>query len=198
MTKTDAEIRSLVLPVERRADEGGKITVAGYAAVFGEVADIGGWFHEVIARGAFTNTLLTADPRAYYDHNTGRVLGRRSAGTLRLAEDEKGLAVEIDLPDTSDGRDVAALIERGDVSGMSIGFRVLRQEWDETVAPEKRTILEVELYEVSIVSMPAYDGTSIALRSRDDARKERRRANFDAAAMRTRMKLGLDLRSRGM
>lgn len=184
MSKPEAEKRSLVLPVERRADENGKVTVAGYAATFGDVADIGGWFHEVIARGAFTNTLRTADVRAYFDHDSGRVLGRSSAGTLRLKEDDKGLHVEIDLPDTSDGRDVKTLIERGDISGMSFGFAVTRQEWDETVDPPKRTILEVDLREVSIVSDPAYDGTSIAMRSLDEARKERRQHNFSAAAHR--------------
>lgn len=166
------EQRSLVLPVERRAD-GDKVTVAGYAAVFGEVANIGGWFDETLARGAFTETLKTADVRAYFDHDRGRVLGRSSAGTLRLKEDAKGLHVEIDLPDTSDGRDVATLVERGDISGMSFGFSVLRQEWDETVDPPRRTILEVELREVSIVSEPAYDGTSIARRSLETARQER-------------------------
>ncbi|QMV02581.1 HK97 family phage prohead protease [Devosia sp. D6-9] len=166
------EQRSLVLPVERRAD-GDKVTVAGYAAVFGEVANIGGWFDETLARGAFTETLKTADVRAYFDHDRGRVLGRSSAGTLRLKEDAKGLHVEIDLPDTSDGRDVATLVERGDISGMSFGFSVLRQEWDETADPPRRTILEVELREVSIVSEPAYDGTSIARRSLETARQER-------------------------
>jgi len=179
----DIEIRSLVLPVERRAD-GTKITVAGYAAVFGEIADINGYFEEVIARGAFTETLKVADVRAYFDHDRGRVLGRSSAGTLRLKEDSKGLFAEIDLPDTSDGRDVATLIERGDISGMSFGFRMVRHEWDETKDPWKRTILEVELMEVSIVSEPAYEGTSIALRSLDEARKERRQQNFTAASAR--------------
>src|SRR3546814_1026934 len=88
-------------------------------------------------------------------------------GTLRLKEDDKGLAVEIDLPDTSDGRDVATLIQRGDVSGMSFGFRVTHDEWDETVDPPVRTVHAVELREVSVVSEPAYEGTSIALRSEE-------------------------------
>jgi len=196
-TTPEFEHRALVRRVERR-EANGVTTVAGYAAVFGEVADINGYFQEVIARGAFTETLRTADVRAYYDHDRGRVLGRSSVGTLRLREDNKGLYVEIDLPDTSDGRDVLVLIERGDVSGMSFGFSVLRQEWDETVDPPKRTILEVELSEVSIVSNPAYDGTSIALRSLDEARKERRQQNFNAAARRVGMKVSIDLRTRAM
>jgi HK97 family phage prohead protease len=176
-----AEKRSLVRPVEYRADANGKMTVTGYAAVFGEVADIGGWFNEVVARGAFTTTLRTADVRAYFDHDTGRVLGRLSAGTLRCEEDDKGLRVEIDLPDTTDGRDVKTLVERGDVSGMSFRFETVRQEWDETVDPPKRTLLEVRLGEVSIVSEPAYDGTSVALRSLDAVRKETRRQHNASA-----------------
>ncbi|MCX5570611.1 HK97 family phage prohead protease [Kaistia nematophila] len=194
-TRPEAEQRSLVLPVERRA-EGDTTTVSGYAATFGDVADIGGYFKEVLARGAFTKTLQKADVRAFFDHDRGRVLGRTTAGTLRLQEDAKGLAVEIDLPDTSDGRDIRTLIERGDISGMSFGFVVLRQEWDESGEIPLRTILEVELREVSIVSEPAYDGTSIALRSLDSARKEKRRQNFTAAAYRLRMKTNLDLRIR--
>lgn len=189
------ERRATTSPPEIRAGAGGK-TIVGYAAVFGESADIGGYFTEILARGAFTKTLQTADVRAYFDHNTGRVLGRSSAGTLRLTEDQKGLAVEIDLPDTSDGRDVQVLITRGDLNGMSFGFSVLRQEWDDTTNPPTRTVYEVQLNEVSVVSNPAYDGTSIAMRSLDDARKEQRRKNFSAAAQRLRMKTTLDLRSR--
>lgn len=181
---SEAEKRSICLPVERRAGDDGKVTVAGYAAVFGEVTSIGGYFDEVLARGAFTETLKTADVLAYFDHDRGRILGRSISGTLRLTEDTKGLAVEIDLPDTSDGRDVRALIERGDIRGMSFGFRVTREEWDETGATPKRTIHAVDLREVSIVSEPAYDGTSIALRSLEDARKERRAQNSQAARYR--------------
>ncbi len=169
-TTPDAERRALVRRVETRAD-GDKVTVAGYAAVFGETADIGGYFREIFAPGAFGNSLKSGDIRAYFDHDSGRVLGRSSARTLRLKEDEKGLAVEIDLPDTSDGRDVKELISRGDVSGMSIGFMVTKQTWDETVDPPTRTIQEVILREVSIVSEPAYEGTSIALRSLEHCRR---------------------------
>lgn len=183
-TLPEAEKRALVCKVERRASDDGKATVVGYAAVFGEVTSIGGYFDEVLARGAFTKTLQGADVLAYFDHDRGRILGRSISGTLRLTEDAKGLAVEIDLPDTSDGRDVRTLIERGDIRGMSFGFRVTREEWDETGDMPKRTIHEVDLREVSIVSEPAYDGTSVALRSLDEARKERRARNFSAAERR--------------
>lgn len=191
------EVRSFTAPIERRAADG-KTTVAGYAAVFNDMTDIGDYFRETIAPGAFTETLKTADVRAYFDHNSGRVLGRKSAGTLRIHEDAKGLAVEIDLPDTSDGRDVQALIERGDVTGMSFGFIVTKQTWDDTGDIPSRTIDEVILREVSIVSEPAYEGTSIALRDLDSARKERRQQNFSAAARRVGMKISIDLHTRAM
>jgi HK97 family phage prohead protease len=172
-----AETRSVRMPVEKRADA----VIAGYAAVFGAQADIGGSFLEVIAPGAFTETLKTADVRAYFDHDRGRVLGRTSAGTLRLKEDAKGLAVEIDLPDTTDGRDVKTLLERGDIDGMSFGFIVTHDEWDETSDPPMRTIHAVSLREVSVVSEPAYGDTSVALRSlnakREMTRQERAEHN---------------------
>lgn len=196
MSEIKHEQRSVVAPVELRATGDSGQTIGGYAAIFGETADIGGFFRENIARGAFADSIAKDDVRAYFDHDRGRVLGRSSAGTLRLKEDDKGLAVEIDLPDTNDGRDVATLIQRGDVSGMSFGFSVTHDEWDETVDPPTRTIHAAELREVSVVSEPAYEGTSIALRSLDDARKERRQHNFNAAARRVAMRVSIDLRER--
>jgi len=188
------ETRTLTRTPEVRATEQGR-TIGGYAAVFNSEADIGGYFREVIAPGAFADA-LSQDVRALVDHDSGRVIGRTKAGTLRLKQDDTGLAVEIDLPDTTDGRDLGTLIERGDVSGMSFGFIVTKQRWDETQDPPLRTIEAVDLREVSVVAFPAYDDTSIALRSLDEARKERRKTNFSAAAKRLRMKATLDLKAR--
>lgn len=176
------ERRALTNPPEIRASDKGK-TARGYAALFNSRTDIGG-FDEVIAPGAFAETLKTSDVRALVDHDSGRVIGRSGAGTLRLSEDEKGLFVEIDLPDTTDGRDLAALLERGDISGMSFGFRVTKDEWDEAAGKPSRTIRSVDLFEVSAVAFPAYPDTSIALRSLEEARKERKAHNFNAAAQR--------------
>lgn len=157
------EKRGGVLGVETRADAE-KRTLVGYAAVFNSDADIGGWWTERIAPGAFAET-ITGDVRALVDHNAGRVVGRTKSGTLRLSEDAKGLRVEVDLPDTTDGNDLWTLVERGDISGMSFGFRVTKQEWDETVEPPVRTIQKVDLMEVSAVAWPAYDDTEIGKRS---------------------------------
>ena len=171
------ETRTLKRKPEIRAGDTGK-TVGGYAAVFNSEADIGGWFREKIAPGAFKDA-ISADVRALHSHDQARVIGRKSAGTLRMSEDATGLAVEIDLPDTTDGRDLAVSIQRGDISGMSFGFRVTKEEWDETVTPPLRTIMAVELDEVSVVAFPAYEDTSIAMRSLeatfpdDDAKVQR-------------------------
>lgn len=132
------ETRTLTRPLEVRAATTGR-TIAGYAAVFNSTADIGDSFREVIAPGAFSGSMQN-DVVALIGHDRNRVLGRSSAGTLRLREDGVGLAVEIDLPDTTDGRDLAVLIERGDVSGMSFGFVVTKQSWDETGRVPTRTI----------------------------------------------------------
>lgn len=159
------EKRSVMTAPELRADSG-KRTVRGYAAVFNSRTDIGGYFFEQISPGAFADSLKTADVRALVDHDSGRVIGRSKAGTLRLEEDERGLAVEIDLPDTSDGRDLAELVARGDIDGMSFGFRVTHDEWDETGDIPVRTIHGVELHEVSAVTWPAYPDTDLGMRSR--------------------------------
>lgn len=189
--RSEKQIRSLVRKVETRAD-GERMTVAGYAAIFGEVADIAGIYREVIARGAFSRSLRTDDVLALFGHDSGRLLGRTTSGTLRLAEDAKGLSVEIDLPDTTDGRDVRTLIARGDISGMSFGFNIVHEEWDFSAEPPLRTIIDVDLVEVSVVSAPAYAGTSIALRSLESARAEIENRHF-VPALRLRMKVGLDL-----
>lgn len=168
------ERRALSAAPELRA-AGGKKTATGYAALFNSRADIGGWFTEVIAPGAFTETLKSSDVRALFDHDSGRVIGRSTSGTLRLSEDDTGLSVEIDLPDTNDGRDLAVLMERGDITGMSFGFRVTKEQWDETVEPNLRTILAADLFEVSAVAWPAYENTEIALRTLENAKDEARK-----------------------
>jgi phage head maturation protease len=80
--------------------------------------------------------------------------------------------VEIDVPDTTDGNDLWVLVERGDISGMSFGFRVTKETWDETGAIPVRTIEKLELIEVSAVAWPAYEDTTLAKRSLDAARAE--------------------------
>lgn len=135
----------------------------GYAATFGRSADIGGRFMETIAPGAFSGSLRSnADILALVDHDPGRVLGRTRSGSLRLSEDSRGLAFDLDLPETVAGRDVLALAERGDLGGMSFGFTALDEQRDGNL----RELRAVELHEISVVmAWPAYDGTVIQARS---------------------------------
>lgn len=190
------EQRSRAQALSLRAGDSVK-TAAGYAALFNTRTSIGDYFIEEIRPGAFTKS-MKGDVRALIDHDSGRVIGRTSAGTLRLFEDAKGLAVEIDLPETNDGRDLAIQLSRGDISGMSIGFRVLHDEWDETGELPVRTIHEIDLAEVSAVAFPAYPETSIALRSLDAARTDRKTRNFNAAARRLMLKSTRELQIRGV
>lgn len=162
-------------------------TASGYAALFGVEQDIGGWWTEVIAPGAFAASLSSRDVVALHSHDTGRVVGRTGAGTLSLSEDATGLAFENQLPDTSDGRDLVVQLERKDIAGMSFGFITRKQEWDETVDPPKRTILEAELYEITYTAFPAYPDTSVGLRSLEGARAEKREHN--KAGAKTRLAL---------
>jgi len=148
---------------ELRAASGGR-RLEGYAAVFDSPAKLGG-FTEVVRPGAFRASLEAgADVLALVDHDPGRLLARTSSGTLRLAEDSRGLHFDLDVPDTQLGRDVLALAERRDLGGCSFSFRVKREAWPAT---DRRELRAVELVEVSVVqAWPAYAATSVQARSR--------------------------------
>ncbi|MER0179460.1 HK97 family phage prohead protease [Heyndrickxia faecalis] len=138
--------------------------ITGYASVFNSKTSIGEFFDEVIAPGAFSKSLANnSDVRALFNHNWDKVLGRTKSGTLRLFEDDRGLKFEIDLPDTSVARDLAESMARGDINQCSFGFFATSENWDYTSEPALRTVTEVELYEISIVSIPAYEDTEAAL-----------------------------------
>lgn len=179
------------LKVEKREDGADYIPmISGYAAVFDTETMIGGkdWgFREKIAKGAFTEALRISDVRALFNHEEDHVLGRLKAGTLRLAEDERGLKVEIDPPDTQDARDLITKMQRGDIDQMSFAFTMEGgvQTWDETGDMPLRTIEKVgQLMDVSVVTFPAYPETEAAARSFAAVRKERQRHNFTNAAKR--------------
>ena len=140
------------------------VVIEGYAAVFNSKTSIGGWFDEVIEPGAFSRSLSdNGDIRALFNHNWDNVLGRTKSQTLELREDEKGLNFKVELPDTSVARDLTISMERGDINQCSFGFFITDEEWNYNVEPALRTIKEVELFEISIVSIPAYDDTEASL-----------------------------------
>jgi HK97 family phage prohead protease len=154
----DTEMR-----VERRADNA--TVLVGHAAVFNSMSlDLGG-FRELVAPGAFAATIVEDDIRALFNHRPDFVLGRNRSRTLRLSEDTRGLAFEIDLPDTQVARDLATSIERGDISGNSFGFQAIEDRWEHGDGGELRTLVRVRLYDVSPVTYPAYPATDLAKRS---------------------------------
>lgn len=161
---------------EVRADgkkEGRKIQ--GYAAVFGEETELFfGELVEEIAPGAFDN-VLGDDVRALFNHDPNFVLGRNTSGTLRLSVDEKGLAYEIDVPETNIGNDLLMSVRRGDISQSSFGFTVVKDQWEALPdGRDKRTILEVgQLFDVSPVTYPAYATTEATARSRPSKQEEK-------------------------
>jgi HK97 family phage prohead protease len=196
---SERELRTAAQPLEIREDEGEAIRVSGYAAVFGEETNIGGMFTEVIDRGAFANALQRQDDVVFLVNHDGLPLARTRSGTLRLTEDERGLYMETDLDGTDpDVRASVPKMKRGDLDKMSFAFVPKRQEWDDSGDIPKRTIQDLELHDVAIVTTPAYDGTEIGLRSleahRADAKKsqaERRlriAGRISQSARRLRMK----------
>lgn len=157
----------------RAADEAEK-RLQGFAAVFNAETDFG-WFREQIAPGAFSRSLKeTPDVRALVDHDAGKVIARTKAGTLTLEERKEGLFASIDVADTSAGRDILESVRRGDIDGMSFGFRVVGEKWEAKKGKsELRTLTDVDLVEVSVVAFPAYAQTSVWTRSAESVWQKR-------------------------
>lgn len=159
--RSTAELRAAGTPTSPR--------LHGYAAVYdSESQDLGG-FTEVIRAGAFKRTLQdnASDPLALVHHMPHLVLGRRSAGTLRLNEDAKGLAFEIDVPNTQTGRDILTSVQRGDIRGASFAFTVPKDgdSWNVRGGNVLRELRDVDLFEISLTAAPAYQDTQVAQRA---------------------------------
>ena len=163
MTKKIERRTFTIKNVEARQAEDGTMRLSGYAAVFNDDS-VPLPFIERIAPGAFRKTLTeTPDVRLLINHE-GLPLARTKNGTLRLKEDETGLYMDADLPDTQAARDLYTLVERGDVDQMSFAFRVIRQKWNE--GRTERTLTELSLADgdVSVVTYPAYPTTTVEAR----------------------------------
>jgi len=142
--------------------------------VFDQETRIGNYW-ERIERGAFKDALERDDVRALFNHDDGQLLGRSSAGTLRMHEDENGLAVEIDLPNTQLGDDVLELVKRGDITGMSFGFVPGEEDWETRSGEQVRIHRSIgTLIDVSPVTFPAYPGTDVSVRKAQPVMTESR------------------------
>jgi HK97 family phage prohead protease len=157
----------------RTADNGGR-SIAGHVAVFNQPTDMY-FFREQIAPGAFKSAIGRDDIRATFNHNPDMVLGRNKAGTLTLSETDKGLYMDVQPPDTQWARDLIVSIERGDINQGSFAFQVLKQTWQESEDGKDtlRTIDDVKLYDVSVVTFPQYPGATVGLRSLEEWKKQK-------------------------
>ncbi len=160
------------LEIETRED--GTATVGGYAAVFHRANDAGTEYglwegaSERIMPGAFDRALSEGDDvRALFNHDANVVLGRTSAGTLRLSTNRRGLRYDVDLPDTQAATDLAKSISRGDINGSSFGFIVEDEAWRKEGGQEIREVRGVRLFDVGPVVFPAYASATAGVRSED-------------------------------
>lgn len=180
--KNELERRQIVVtpevPVslEPRAEGSAELPkIVGYSAVFGVDAEIGtyfGSFRERIQKGAFKRAIREGqNVRALRNHDPDNLLGTTAAKTVRLKEDDTGLFIEIDTPDTTIGRDTAESVKRGDLSGMSFAFIVRKEKWinGEDGSPDMRIIQDVDLFDVGPVTYPAYTQTTADARSSSKA-----------------------------
>lgn len=146
-------------------DDDGPPKIEGTAAVYNSLSEDLGGFREKIEPGAFDN-VLDDDVRALFNHDNNMVLARTKSGTLDLSTDSDGLKYRFEAPDTTAGRDLTVMLERGDVDQSSFGFVVKEDTWrEEDDGTVVRTINEVErLFDVSPVTYPAYPDTDVAKR----------------------------------
>lgn len=154
-------------PMQLRAEQAGDgLSLSGYASVFDadyEITDMLGTYTERVAPGAFTRTLdHGADVRLLINHD-GLPLARTKSGTLSLSQDDTGLLAEARLDGESPMvQSLKSAMDRGDADQMSFAFRVVQQDWNEDYTD--RTIREVQLFDVSVVTYPANPATSVSLR----------------------------------
>lgn len=169
--------------------------ITGYSAVFGvntEIQTFMGSFKEQIQKGAFKRAIRERhDVRALRNHDPDNLLGRLPAGTLELSEDNTGLYIEVDTPDTVVGRDTVESIRRGDLSGMSFAFIVRKEKWvnGENGEADLRIIQDVDLYDVGPVTYPAYVQTTADVNSRNEIHK---RGIEELKAIRANCSLSID------
>lgn len=184
MDRTIRQMRSIASDFKTRED-GEALTIEGYFAVFNSNYDIAQGMSESIAPGAFSDT-LSGDIRALVNHDTTLVLGRTTAHTLELSQDERGLWGKIVInPKDGDAMNLYERVKRGDVNQCSFGFDITDEE--STISENGDihwTIKKVVLYEVSCCTFPAYEETNISARSADRDRIMERKAE----AWRTKMK----------
>jgi HK97 family phage prohead protease len=159
----EPEVRTNSVDFEVRA-EGDGMSFTGYASVFNSPSEDLGGFVEYVAPGAFKRSLQSRNEvKLLWNHDSGEPLASLRGGTMQLVEDERGLKVTAQLPNTTRGRDVAELLRTNVISEMSFGFNVIKDNWSRD--GQTRTLESVRLFEVSVVSFGAYKATEATVRS---------------------------------
>lgn len=169
------QVRSVPTQFTTREDGDG-LAIEGYFSVFNSIYEIAPGMTESVAPGAFSNT-ISGDIRALINHDTTLVLGRTKANTLQLKEDSHGLWGHIDINrNDADAMNLYERVKRGDVDGCSFGFEIRSQDTDiHEDGSIHWTIKDVDLFEVSCCTFPAYEETNISARSKERSDIEERR-----------------------
>lgn len=181
MTKQNSEIRTSVADLVARAESAAP-GLSGYAVKFDDVTTIGGQFDEVVSRSAFEGVDMD-NVFALYNHDWNTPLAKVGKG-LTLSQDEVGLRFDLDLPNTSAGRDIQELVRTGIIEGMSFGFTIAEDDWEQRDGLPLRTINRIDqLLEITVTPIPAYPTTEVGLRSLEAALGEAAPAEAEAEAV---------------
>jgi Escherichia/Staphylococcus phage prohead protease len=182
--RRDLQTKFNVTRAEQSPDE---LIIDGYFALYENETELWEGSYEIITKGAFDGTLGN-DIRALWNHNSQFVLGRSKVGTLELKTDDKGLFASVRLPNTQYARDLYELVNRGDVDQCSFGFNILAEDLEELASGGYRwRINEIDLHEVSVVTFPAYENTSVAARSKEVADMKKRKLEEKRSSLKKRM-----------
>lgn len=189
MTRENKQTRSMQTELQTRAEQEDEMIIEGYFVVFNSETELWPGAYEEISSEAFNNT-LSNDVRALINHDTSMVLGRNKAGTLELKVDSRGLWGKIKVnPNDTDAVNLYERVKRGDVDQCSFGFQILNEETEyREDGSIKWTIKEVDLFEVSVCTFPAYEDTGVSARKRDFAEIEKRKLDKKKAQLKERLK----------
>lgn len=162
--------------------------VEGYFALYESETELWEGSYEIISKGAFDST-LNKDVRALWNHNTQYVLGRSKNGSLSLKADDKGLFGTIKLPNTQYANDLYELVSRGDIDQASFGFNIIDEELEELASGGYRwRIKDIDLHEISVVTFPAYENTTVQAREKQVKEIETRKLQEKKDALSKRLK----------
>lgn len=188
MNKRDLKTKFKVTRETSNPDES---IIEGYFALYEQETELFPGSYEIITKGAFDNT-LNNDIRALWNHNTQFVLGRNKTGSLELKADDKGLFATIKMPKTQYASDLYELVQRGDVDQCSFGFNIPTngETLEELASGGYRwRINEVDLHEVSVVTFPAYENTSVQARARQIEEMKDRKLQETRTALQKRLEV---------